>query len=151
MRVRVIRQATFRLAAILGLAAMVPCHAQTLPDPTRPAPAWLAAQARVTGGAAAGVAEVAAPEQPIAPGVRIVVTGPTRKFAIVDGEAVRPGESYNGSRLASIDPDGVTWQKGGAQEKSSMSPDVQKTEPGKPRPQQARPSAKKKPMNGEGQ
>lgn len=125
MQVRFIRSPAHWQVALLGLMAIVPCHGQSLPDPTRPAAAWLAAQPRAAGAAAEAVAE------PTAPGVHIVVIGPTRKFAMVDGHAVRQGESYNGSRLAAINQDGLVWQRGGAREKSNMSPNVQKTEPGK--------------------
>ena len=112
--------------AILALTVLGPCHAQALADPTRPPAAWLAAQPRAPG------AEVVA--EPTTPGVHIVVMGPTRKFVMVDGQAVRQGETINGSRLAAIDQDGVVWQRGGTREKSSMSPNVQKTEPGRLKP-----------------
>jgi hypothetical protein len=129
--------------AILGLTTVVPCLGQSQADPTRPAAAWLAAQPRASG--AEAVAE------PVTPGVHIVVTGPTRTFAMVDGKAVRPGEIHNGSRLVAIDRNGVTWSRGGIQEKSSMSPGVEKTAPSKQAALQQGPKARKNPVNGEHQ
>lgn len=108
-----------RWAALLAvLATAAPCLAQALADPTRPAAAWLAAQPRPPGAPAA--------DETSSHGVQITVTGPTRRFAIVDGYAVRVGETHNGAKLVAINQDGVVWQRGGVQEKSATSPAVQK-------------------------
>ena len=107
------------LGVLMGLAALAPVQAQTMADPTRPAPAWLAAQPPVPG-AAPVVAE------PTSPDVQIVVIGPSRKFAMVNGKPMRQGEIYNGARLVGIDHKGVVWQRDGTKEKMSMSPAVEK-------------------------
>lgn len=113
-----------RLLLLLGgIATSVLAIAQTSGDPTRPPPAWLAMQPRPPGAAAVEVDAVGTP------GAQIIIVGPARKFAMVDGHAVRPGETYKGSKLLSIGPDGVTWQTEGRREFTSMSPGVQKTDP----------------------
>ncbi|ROZ68587.1 hypothetical protein [Ramlibacter sp. WS9] len=128
-------------AVTLVLAALSPCHAQ-MADPTRPAPAWLAAQAAKPG--AEPVAEAATPE------VQIFVTGPTRRFAMVDGEAIRPGDTHNGAKLVAINADGAVWQKGGVLEKTLVNSSVEKTEPGRQTPLQGSPKVQKKIVIGEG-
>jgi len=110
------------LFVIAGLAASAVSHAQASGDPTRPPPVWLALQPKLPG---APSVEVDAGT----PGAQIVVVGPTRKFAMVDGQAVRPGETYKGSKLLAIGPDGLMWQTEGRRELTSMSPGVQKTDP----------------------
>jgi hypothetical protein len=110
------------LLMILGLAATALSYAQTSGDPTKPAPVWLALQPKAPGAAAVEV-------DAGTPGAQIVVVGPTRKFAMVDGQAVRPGETYKGSKLLNIGPDGLVWQTEGRRELTSMSPGVQKTDP----------------------
>ncbi len=125
-----------RLAfALATLAASVPIQAQTMADPTRPPAAWLAAQARP-----AGAPEALVPEVVTAPDVQIVVSGPTRQFAMVDGVAVRPGETYKGARLVSVHS-GPVWLKGGSVlqpnvtslvEKKTMG-DARSATPAKPR------------------
>lgn len=105
---------------IAGMAVSALAHGQASGDPTKPAPAWLALQPKAPGAAA----EVAAGT----PGAQIVITGPARQFAMVDGQAVRVGETYKGSKLLAIGSEGVTWQTEGRREFTSMSPAVQKTD-----------------------
>lgn len=113
-----------------GLAASSLSHAQTSGDPTRPSPAWMALQPKPPGVAAVQV-------EAGAPGAQIVVVGPTRKFAMVDGQAVRPGETYKGSKLLGIGSNGLLWQTEGRREFTSMSPGVQKTDPAAAQPSQS--------------
>ncbi len=108
------------LVLIAGLAASALSYAQS-GDPTKPAPAWLALQSKVPGAAVEVERET--------PGAQIVIIGPSRKFAMVDGHAVRPGETYKGSKLLGIGPEGVTWQTEGRRELTTMSPGVAKTDP----------------------
>jgi hypothetical protein len=110
------------LLLIVGLATSAFTHAQTSGDPTKPPPAWLALQPKAPGAAAVEV-------EAGTPGAQIVVVGPTRKFAMVDGHAVRTGETYKGSKLLVIGSDGLIWQTEGRRELTSMSPSVQKTDP----------------------
>ncbi len=111
----------------VGLAGAA--RAAPLSDPTRPASEWLAAQSPVPGAVAAQPpvpGAVAAEAVAAAPVVRVLVIGRARKFAIIDGQVVRYGETYNGSKLVGINPDGVVMQKDGSKEKLSMHPAVEK-------------------------
>jgi hypothetical protein len=130
-----------RLAAFAALAVLAPCHAQTLADPTRPAAVWLAAQPRTPG--------ASAPAEPGTPGAQIVVIGPSRKFAIVDGHPVQAGDHYNGAKLVDIDKDSLVWQRGTGSERSSMYPAVEKTAPGGRGAQPSHPGIRKKILIGE--
>ena len=127
------------VVALFCLAGIDVAQADAMADPTRPAPEWLAAQPGAEG---VGV--------DAAPGLRVVVIGPSRKFAIIDGQMVRQGEIYNGAKLVGIYPGGVVLQGDGGKERLSMSPAVEKKVrvskpvPGKPKP-------KKNVLNGEGQ
>lgn len=110
------------LLVITGLASPALAYSQGSGDPTKPSPVWLALQPVPSRGAAAEV-------EGGTPGAQIIVVGPARKFAMVDGQAVRPGETYRGSKLLGIGHEGVTWQTDGHREFTSMSPGVQKTDP----------------------
>ena len=110
------------ILVIAGIMASALSHAQSTGDPTKPSPAWLALQPRHPGAAPVEVERGT-------PGAQIVIVGPARKFAMVDGQAVRPGETYKGSKLLEVGPDGVIWQTEGRREMTSMSPGVEKTDP----------------------
>ncbi len=109
------------ILAWLFCALLASAAAQTvLPnDPTRPAAQWLAAQARPAGG------DTAAPD-PEPAGVQIIVMGAKRQFAVIDGQLIRVGESYQGARLLSIGSQGVLMQKDGAKADLRMNPAVRK-------------------------
>lgn len=129
--------------AAAGLVMLASAAAQAQFDPTRPHPAWLAAQIQAT---QSGAPEVT-PEPPI-PNAQILVTGPSRRFAIVDGKAVSPGQTYNGSKLLSIDGADTVWQRSAGREKSSMTPGVDKSLPGKGKREQQLANVQKKILNG---
>jgi MSHA biogenesis protein MshK len=128
------------LLAIAGLATTALCHAQASGDPTRPPLVWLALQPKLPG----AVAEAA----PVTPGAQIVIVGPARKFAMVDGQAVRPGETYRGSKLLAVGDDGVTWQTEGQPQSTSMSPGVEKTDPAARRSTPSAAKTRAKTLNG---
>lgn len=111
-----VRSVGLALMAAAWTAVSAPVRAAPLADPTRPANEWLAAQPGADG----------APAGDALPGVRVVVAGRARKLAIIDGQLVRLGETYNGARLVGVGPDGVVLQKDGSKEKLSMSPAVEK-------------------------
>lgn len=72
-------------------------------DPTRPPPAWLAAQPSAQG-------TVSQANQQSEPGLQLIVVGPTRRFAVIDGEVVKPGDAFNGSKVLHIDAGQVVVQ-----------------------------------------
>ena len=141
------------LLALVGVGLVGAARAAPLSDPTQPAPEWLKAQAPVpvpVPGAAPMPGAVAAQDVVAAPEVRVLVIGLARKFAIIDGQVVRYGETYNGSKLVGINPDGVVLLKDGKKEKLSMNPTVEKrVESDKPLPGKG--GSGKKILNGEGQ
>lgn len=128
------------LLLILGMAASSFSFAQS-GDPTRPAPEWLALQPRLPGATAVETDRGT-------PGAQIIVVGPSRRFAMVDGQAVRPGETYRGSKLLGIGDEGVTWQTDGHREFTSMSPGVQKTDPAARQSKQPGAKTRAKTLNG---
>lgn len=69
----------------------------TVSDPTRPAPAWVAAQAQAV---APGAAAATGMQQ--SSGLEIILIGKSRKFAVIDGQVVKPGDSINGSKVVNI-------------------------------------------------
>jgi hypothetical protein len=130
------------LAVGLALGNLATAQAQTATDPTRPPDAWLALQPQVAGGTVV--------TDSVAPGVQIIVTGPARKFAIIDGQLVRYGVAHNGAKLVGIRPESVVLQKDGNRETLSMSPAVVKNiNVSKPVPR--KPKRGQKVVNGEGQ
>ena len=134
--------ARFSALLLLGLGSMAVAHADSLADPTRPAPEWLAAQPSSPG------AEVAS--EGAASGVQVIVVGPARKFAIIDGQLVHYGHTHNGARLVGIAPESVVLLKDGSKEKLSMSPAVEKKVLSS-KPEASKIKSRKKVVNGEGQ
>jgi hypothetical protein len=103
---------TVLLAA--GLLAASTASAQALIDPTRPANMSMAPYG-------AGSAAHRAPEEQPAPVASIVVAGPMREFAVVDGQMVRVGQTYNGLRLKSVSIKGAVWDKPAAPKRGPAS------------------------------
>ena len=135
-------RARFFALLLIGLGSVLVAQAQSLDDPTRPAPEWLAAQPSSPG------AEVAS--EGAASGVQVIVVGPARKFAIINGQLVRYGQTYNGAKLVGIAPESVVLQKDGSKEKLSMSPAVEKRVLAS-QPEASKIKSRKKVVNGEGQ
>jgi len=86
-------------------------------DPTQPPSAWSAAQAGSQGGAG-----VVAPAD--SAGSRLVLIGRSRKFAVIDGQVVKPGEPYNGSKVLAITPQEVVVED--ASKSVNLAPGVEK-------------------------
>lgn len=72
----------------------------TLFDPTRPPQIWLEANGIM----------LATTTQEAPTGVQLIKIGPTKKFALVNGQIVMPGKIFNGSKVVDIKPDGVVTQ-----------------------------------------
>ena len=96
--------------------------AQTLVDPTRPPAAWLALQPGGAGAAALG-------DQDASSGVRVTVVGRTKKFAVIDGQVVKPGDSYNGTKVLAIKPGEVVVRENDAAKSLKLAPGVVKKLP----------------------
>ncbi len=73
-----------------------PCaSAVSLSDPTLPHPAWLAIHQPPS--EAENLMLQEAPSK-----ARLTIVGKSRKFAIVDGQLVKPGDDYKGSKVLDI-------------------------------------------------
>jgi hypothetical protein len=74
---------------------------------------------------------------------QIVVSGPSRRFAMVGSHAVHVGETYNGAKLVAIREDGVVWQRPEGTEHEITTPGVRK-QPSKREPAPAKAPQKDK-------
>jgi len=83
-------------------------------DPTQAPSAWTAAQS-------VGVAEVAPAGSP---GSRLVLIGRSRRLAVIDGQMLKPGEPYNGSKVLAITPQEVVVED--ASKSVNLAPGVEK-------------------------
>ena len=111
-------------AILLSLVLSTPLlatSAETVLDPTRPPPAWLAAQE--TGNKAGKAEATDTPQQP----VQLVLSGPTRRFAIVRGEFVGSGNDPNAPRLVELKRDEMTIETKEGKETLSIHPGVEIT------------------------
>ncbi len=101
-----------RLAA--GCLALVSAAAigAGLPDPMRPPPALAAAD-----GAAVDVA---------LPVLQSVMLSPSRKMAIISGQTVALGDSYQGARLVKINESEVVLRNGSEVQTLKLFPDLEK-------------------------
>jgi hypothetical protein len=112
--------------ALTTLLLSVPAlavSADPLPDPTRPPAAWLAALENST--------KADVPAEAPKPPIQMVLTGPTRRFAIVRGEIVGSGADTKAPRLVELKPGEVTIETKEGQETLNMFPGVEIT-PAKP-------------------
>ncbi len=75
----------------------------SLSDPTLPHPAWLAIHQPPP--AAENLTQQEATSK-----ARLTIVGESRKFAIVDGQLVKPGDNYKGSRVLDIKAGEVVMQ-----------------------------------------
>ena len=117
-------QARLLLSGQWGIALLVlgwcgVTWGQVITDPTRPAPAWLAAQPKAPGMPAA--------ETNTIPTLQLLMLGKSRKYAIIGGQMVKLGDNYNGSKLVAIRPDAVVLQSDGALQTLKIQPAIQKT------------------------
>lgn len=98
-----VNRSTILLAALLALASCT-AAAQALQDPMRPPASMLAPDA----GAVAGA-------NPAGPQLQTILIGRApggRHLAVIDGETVRPGDSFHGARVARIADNEVELVRG---------------------------------------
>jgi len=86
------------LVALTMLICPLLSWGSALSDPTRPPAIWLT----VNGINLPGSSGKNAPS-----GVQLIMIGPSKKFAIINGKIVRPGKLYNGSTVIDINSEGV--------------------------------------------
>ena len=107
---------------ILAMTLLAPAPAiaaESVPDPTRPPPEWLAVQEPK----AAKEAAAEMPQQP----VQLVLSGPTRRFAIVRGELVGSGKDRNAPRLVELKRDEMTIETKDGKETLNLFPGIEIT------------------------
>jgi hypothetical protein len=105
------------LLYLLLLLSAVAGPAQAGDSWLAPPPGW--SGETVTPNTAATVA-TAAP----ASGLRIVVMGPSRRFAVIDGRTVRTGSDFNGAKVVGIQSDAVLLSREGQVEQLRSNPAV---------------------------
>ncbi len=108
--------------ATLALSCCVPAWGQTLADPTRPPAAWLAAQAK----AAPGTATAGGAEPESAPRLQSLLIGPSRKYAIIEGQLVGVGDTFKDARVVAVRPTEVVLRSERGTETLRLFPDVEK-------------------------
>ena len=105
--------------AALMLGCLSPAWGQPLSDPSRPPQAWLAPPSKAPG--APGSAEAERPPQ-----LQSLLIGPSRKYAIIDGQLVGVGDAFRDGRVVAVTSAGVVLSSERGKETLSMFPNVQK-------------------------
>lgn len=108
---RLSSKGSFTLLAVFWSALVC---SQDIVDPTRPAMANKAHGENVI-------------EENVTPTLQMVLIGKSRKYAIIDGEIVKSGETYNGSRLVAIEPGWVKLRNDDNIQTLKMLPAIKKT------------------------
>ena len=101
------------------LGCLTPAWGQGLSDPTRPPPAFLAALPKAPGTAAAAEPEVV-------PQLQSLLIGPSRRYAIIEGQLLGVGDSFKGARVVAVRPAGVVLRSERGTETLRLFPDVEK-------------------------
>lgn len=105
------------LAAGLSLST-AQAQAPAAADPTRPPDAWLALQPPAP--------DSGVPQNPDS-GARVTVTGAkNHRYAVVDGQVVKPGDEVNGAKVVGIKANAVTLKQNDSRQVLSLTPGVQK-------------------------
>jgi hypothetical protein len=106
------------LALVLG--CLSPAWGQALSDPTRPPQAWLAAQPKAAGTPAA--------EQDAVPQLHLqsLLIGPSRRYAIIDGQLLGVGDKFKDARVMAVRPAGVVLRSERGTQTLRLFPDVEK-------------------------
>jgi hypothetical protein len=103
-------------AMALVLGCLSPAWGQKLTDPTRPPPAWLAAQPKTA----------AAAEQEVASQLQSLLIGPARRYAIIDGQLLGVGDTFRDARVVAVRPGEVVLRSERGTETLKLFPDVEK-------------------------
>jgi hypothetical protein len=107
--------------AALALGCFSPAWGQVLSDPTRPPQAWLAAQPK-----AAGAPAAAEQEQEVVPQLQSLLIGPSRRYALIDGQLVGVGDRFKDARVVAVKPAEVVLRSERGTQTLRLFPDVEK-------------------------
>jgi hypothetical protein len=88
-------------------------------DPTKPAPAWLAAQPAPAPGTKAAVES--------GPVLQLLRVDRTSQYAIIDGQMVKAGDTVRNAKVVAVRSDEVVLQDGETRQSLSLNPDIRKT------------------------
>ena len=103
-----------RIASMLAMClAVLPCTAESLPDPTRPVDSGVA-QHSVSGGDG----------EPVLQLIRIAKN--RKSSAIIDGQSVKLGDSFGGARVVQISETLVVLKSGNVYKTLKLFPGVEK-------------------------
>jgi len=105
--------------AALALGCVSPAWGQALSDPTRPPQEWLAAQPKVAGTPSAF-------DQEAPPHLQSLLIGPSRNYAIIDGQLVGVGDTFNDARVVKVSPSEVVLRSERGIQTLRLFPDVEK-------------------------
>jgi hypothetical protein len=105
--------------AALALGCLSPAWGQALSDPTRPPQAWLAAQPKVAGAPSTE-------EQEASPQLQSLLIGPSRKYALIDGQLVGAGDTFRDARVVAVRPTEVVLRSKRGTQRLKLFPDVEK-------------------------
>ena len=103
--------------ATLALGCLSPAWGQPLFDPSRPPPAVMAPPP----GAAGKPAAVEGPPQ-----LQSLLIGPSRKYAIIDGQLVGVGDTFRDARVVEVTPTGVVLNSERGTQTLNLFPNVEK-------------------------
>lgn len=98
-------------------------------DPTEAPAVWIAAQPAAPGSGPKAMGEVS-------PEMQVIVAGRSRKLAVVNGEVVKVGDLYKGSRVVAIRGNKLVLED--ASKSVDMTPGVSKAKPALSRVQKKR-------------
>jgi hypothetical protein len=99
--------------SIVALGCITAAWGDTRFDPTMPPAAWWAAQSNApatTPATATAPAAGTVATQDESSGVQLILIGASRRFALIDGQVVKAGDAYNGSKVVAIKPNEVVTQ-----------------------------------------
>lgn len=98
----------------LAVLALICCTQAWSADPTTPAPAWLEVNPPPA-------AEPLYEEETEEVG-KMTVTGKSRRFAIINGQKIKPGDEFNGSRVQAIHAGKIVTEN--AEKSQSLAPKI---------------------------
>jgi hypothetical protein len=116
-RVPCARWAIAALTLVLG--CLSPALGQVLSDPTRPPQAWLAAQPKAEG-------TLSAAEPDIVPQLQSLLIGPSRRYAIIEGQLLGVGDKFKDAHVVAVRPAGVVLRSERGTQTLRLFPDVEK-------------------------
>lgn len=110
------------IGALIAAGWLVCASAETLINPTRPPAEWQAA----TQPAASPVPGAVIPETEAKQSMQMLVVGKSRSFAVIDGQIIKVGDTYNGASVLGIRRDGLVLQDEDGSRTLKLAPEVEK-------------------------